>query len=166
MSKNIWHVLPCGRMYRFKEYNYEDVSSKLVDYIWKRIPKEELNKLVPMLSQHPSRKRWTHRFYTAFMRAFLKQLVDELMESNRVIINDKMMLFIGKIQDDPDRIVKKHKHKVSFEEDDSRFAVVLAGVDHSYYFRLRSDRRKELHLRLEKGQNFHGYAPKTVSERR
>lgn len=158
--QKIWHVLPCGAMYTFKEYRYEDVSKKLIDYIWKRIPKSELEKLIPIASTNRSKKLWCHRFYVKFMKEFIRQMVDQMLESNRIIIKEskgkKVMMFVGRIPDNPTRIAKARKQKLNWlDEDFKNYAVVLEGIPHSYYFRLRSDRRRELAERIKKGQNFH-----------
>ena len=89
-------------------------------------------------------------------RHFMSIMVSRLMESDRLIIEDGISLFIGTIKNNPKGIAKRHKKKqIYFENPGYRKGLVLHGLEHDYFFRMPSRRRQELVMRIKEGQDFY-----------
>ena len=80
--------------------------------------------------------------------------MDEMMQSNRVIINDKrsaipVRMFIGR------RVIRRNQRMSKRVPAKNEYGVVLEGITHNYYFSMKSGRAKEMIQRMNNGQQFH-----------
>ena len=93
------------------------------------------------------------------MNSVWKHVIDHILDSDRVIIStkkDPVIIYIGKIPDNPSRITKKRKQsRVYFATDHVRYGVNVDGFEHSYYFRMSYKNRLKLFQNLKAGKNYH-----------
>lgn len=75
------------------------------------------------------------------------------MESERLVINKELSLYIGTPKQPKKSPKKQQKFKVVGDKR-KVYGVVLDGMEHEYFFRMPLRRRKELMQRILKGQNF------------
>lgn len=153
MPKKIWHELPGGAMYRFKEQRYEDMVP--TKFIIENFPKEEILKITDPDSSGRKPKMIAKKLNAFIVRAFWAKVVSRLMESDTMQIDKHTSMYIGVTGKKGDgRQVKYRKRKLNYLHEKLIYGVVLNGFFHDYYFRMPSRRRMELLGRLQKGQTF------------
>lgn len=147
--RKIWHELPCGAMWRFNQYSFEDMVPVAM---MRKLDKEDLLKLVDPASTGRKKKLTAQRAYARLVRMFWKKVIDRLMESERFLIDDEISMYIGRVDKDENQILTSHykPHVYLY----NTHGVILNGFFHRYYFRMPGRRRRELRARLKKGQSF------------
>lgn len=147
--RRIWHETPCGAMWRFNQYSFEDMVSLSM---MRKLPKEDLEKLVDPSSTGRKKKLTAQRAYSKLVRLFWKKVIDRLMESDRFLIDDEISMYIGRLDKDVNQVTRKnYKPHLGWL---NTHGVILNGFFHNYYFRMPGRRRRELRARLKKGQSF------------
>lgn len=157
--KNIYHVIPCGAIYKFRQYEYKDMARKVLSLVFSQ-PKELLNAIVKGDNYGRKLEPWGTALYAKLMNTVWKLVVEHLLDADRVIIPYRkgmdVTLYIGKMPDNPKRIAKQHKRlHPYFATEGMRYGVILDGVKHSYYFRMTQANRLQLYNNIKKGKNYH-----------
>jgi hypothetical protein len=150
MPRVMWHEKPCGAMWRFKEYRFEDLVPVSMMY---KLAKEDLHKLCDPYSTGRKRRLTAQRAYSRLIRLFWSKAIDRMMQSDRLLVDNDITMYIGKVDKDKNLIYDK-THKKSYLRMANTHGVILNGFFHNYYFRMPARRRRELRKRLKNGQSF------------
>lgn len=157
--KKITHVLPCGAIYQFRQYGYKDMSNGLVEYMFKSIPRDIIDKKVKGDNYGRKIKPWGQAYYAKMMNTVWKHVVEHLLDSDRVVIPHNKrptIMYIGQVPDDQTKFAKRHKKlRPYFATSGNRYTILLDGVEHSYYFRMTQRNRARLYTRIKEGKNYH-----------
>lgn len=145
--KNKHHILPCGRLVRFKLYNHVDVVNSAISkaLLNNRV---ELEKFVKY-KHAGTKKRWVEHTLSKMSKIIMSKLVDHLMESDRVETSSgKLWHIAGKSAD---------TKYLNWHTDGLVYSVCIKGLPGNFRIRMARKRRMELLDRINKGQNFHVY---------
>ena len=144
-----------GVVREFHEMNLHDVIDN--KYIADRIPQKVARNYINPDPIGRARLPVAQKLGAFIFRTFMKILIDNLMEKNRLVIRRKYAMYIGKLRMKPYKLVTKHKrHNHHFHTDGKWYGVVLDGMDHNYSFRMPRRRRQELYDRIMNGEQFYG----------
>lgn len=153
MRKRIYLEKSSGSTVVINEFTTRDILPIL--HFLNNTPKEVL-----ALYKNPEHVGRKYKMVAEFVachvfRHFMHILVNRLMESDRLVIDDQLSLFIGTVKKNPKKVAKARKKKqIYFATLGRRYGVVLHGMEHDFYFRMPYRRRKELYDRITEGQNF------------
>jgi hypothetical protein len=140
-----------------KEWTIEDVIP--VDYVHQQVPKEVMRKYQNMNRCGNNYKTAARELSKEIARRFFFEVMNRLMESDRLVITKDISLYIGTPKPPRWKTLKTIRNKrVKTPYRNRYYGVVLDGVAHKYRFRMPYRRRKELRERVLSGQNFY-YTP-------
>ena len=151
--KHIHHLLYSGARLILKQFTIRDLVP--IQYIREKVANETLKNIRDHQGSGRNYNKQAFTLGQRIIRIFLKNIIDKMMEGDRILLPYGKIMYIGMIPDNPHRIAKwKKKKALNLHTNGRRYGVKLIGMEHDCYFRMPSRRRKELADRINGGQNF------------
>lgn len=154
MRNRIYLEKTSGSTVVIKEYTTRDLIP--VKHILSNCSRDAVNIYVKWDQYGRKRQPVAEVLGAKIFNTFLNIVVSRLMESDRLLLGEGKSMFIGQLRKNSEKVGKlRKKNQFYFSTLSVKRGVVLHGTKHEYYFRMPFRRRKELMLRIKKGQNFY-----------
>jgi len=140
------YVLPCGRVYFKKSKLVGDLVTTSVKKTILKNRKKTFRFIEKTGRTKQQADLYTRTFYNKFFTVYMKEVVTQLLESNKVYLDENIYLAIGAIERDD---------YMNWETDGKSYVTKVYGMRTKHRFKMSRKRAKELTKRILNGQKFY-----------